>query len=241
MRTKVMTIWVIMTVLSCATGVSQAGVIMFGDMDGMGMFSYPIDPTTGATLEGLAADVLTVSTVRVDNHSYPFSPEVDDFSGTDQIYVGSVQTTTHDGYSTYSGRINGQQVITLDYASLIPTGYIVETFTLGIGADDFQNIPFGQPYTAILNGLSAGALSNRLNALDQTGPDTQFFSIGIDTSILAASDVLTLSIDQGGDGGDGWAIDFLTVGVTTIVPEPATMSLLGIGALGLLCRRRKEA
>jgi hypothetical protein len=38
--------------------------------------------------------------------------------------------------------------------------------------------------------------------------------------------VLTLSIDQGGDGGDGWALDYLTVGVTTqqtptsTVPEP---------------------
>jgi hypothetical protein len=27
--------------------------------------------------------------------------------------------------------------------------------------------------------------------------------------------VLTLTIDDGGDGGDGWAIDFLTVAVTT--------------------------
>ena len=53
MRTKVMTIWVIMTVLSCATGVSQAGVIVFGDKDGMGMFSYPIDPTTGTSDWGL--------------------------------------------------------------------------------------------------------------------------------------------------------------------------------------------
>ena len=216
-----------------------ATVIVYGDKDICGTWTYSSEPTTGATLEGLAADVLTVSTVTIYNHSYPFSPEGDDFAGTDQIYVGSTQTASHEGYSTYAGRINGPQVIALDYGSLVPAGHIVETLTLGIGADDFQYGAFGQPYTATLNSQSASALTNRLNALNQTGPDTQFFSIGIDPAVLVASDVLTLSIDQGGTGGDGWAIDFLTVGVTTVIPEPATMSLLALGSLALVRRKRR--
>jgi hypothetical protein len=209
----------------------NAGVITYGDQDGVGTFTYPQPPTTGATLEGLATDVITVSSVRVNNHSFPFSPEGDDFAGTDQIYVGSTQTGFHDGYSQFSGRINGPQVISLDYASLVPAGEIVETLTLGIAADDFQYLSFGQPYTAKINNQPVTALTNKLNSIDQTGPDTQFFSIGIDPSILAESQVLELSIDQGGTGGDGWAIDFLTVGVTTAVPEPATFFLLSLGGL----------
>lgn len=239
MKTKVIVMCVLAAVLAAMSPCAWATVIVYGDKDICGTGTYPDEPTTGATLEGLAADVLTVSTVYINNHGFPFIPYAD-FAGTDQIYVGSTQTASHDGYSTYAGRINGPQVITLDYGSLVPAGHIVETLTLGIGADDFQYGAFGQPYTATLNSQSASALTNRLNALNQTGPDTQFFSIGIDPAVLVASDVLTLSIDQGGTGGDGWAIDFLTVGVTTVIPEPATIALLGIGSLGLL-RRRKEA
>ena len=44
---------------------------------------------------------------------------------------------------------------------------------------------------------------------------------------------------QGGDGGDGWAVDFLTVGVTT-TPEPSAILLAGLGILGLLRTRRPK-
>ena len=66
----------------------------------------------------------------------------------------------------------------------------------------------------------------------------RFGTIGVSPSILLPTHILTLSIDQGGDGGDGWAVDFLTVGVTT-VPEPSTLLLTGLGLLGLLQLRRK--
>jgi hypothetical protein len=55
------------------------------------------------------------------------------------------------------------------------------------------------------------------------------------------SPVLTLSIDEGGDGGDGWAVDFLTLGVETTAtgtPEPGTALLGAIGVLALLSTRR---
>ncbi len=126
--------------------------------------------------------------------------------------------------------------------------------TLGIAADDFQNTVFGNPFTASVNGITNVALTNELNSLNQTGPVVQFFTIGIDPSLLSSTNVLTLTISEGGTGGDGYAVDFLTVGVTTqSVPEPSGLILLGArerspcssavsrrraGSLGWLPRRR---
>ena len=205
-------------------------------------YSYSSSPKDGATLEGLAADVVTLATHSF-GHNFPFSPEAGDYPGTDQIYVGNTQTNYHDGYSGSDSRINGPQVITLDYSSLISENETVATFTLGIAADDFQYSTWGQPFTASINGVVNTTLTNTINSLSETGPYTHFLTIGIDPMSLSTNNILTLSIDDGGDGSDGWAIDFLTVGVTTqTVPEPSTAVLFGIAAISLIgfirCRRQ---
>ena len=189
-----------------------ATVITYGDMDVLNYGGYPGNPTAGATLAGLAPGAVTFGQPPL-GHDWGFSPEGDDHPGTDRIYVGSVQTNFHDGYSGEDTRLNGPQVIVLDYSSLATQCDIAsQGITLGIGADDFQNVPFGQPFSASVNGYLHPGLTAVLNALDQTGPVVQFFSIGIDPLYLSPSHSLTLAIDEGGDGGDGWAIDFLTVG-----------------------------
>ena len=80
-------------------------------------------------------------------------------------------------------------------------------------------------------------------ALNQTGPFEQFLSIGIDPATLDPSNILTLSINETGNGGDGWALDFLTIGVTstpaTPAPEPTSFALLSIAALPLLTRPKR--
>jgi hypothetical protein len=225
----------VFVMLSASQG--YASVLQYGDKDVLGTATYSSEPTAGATLEGLTINQVTTASLITD-HVYPFGPSVD-YAGTDQIYVGSTQTINHDGYSGYAWRLNGPQVISMNYGSAIPTGHIVTTLTLGIAADDFQNPAFGQSFSASVNGVSNATLTSKLNSLDQTGPKVQFFSIGIDPDDLETNDILTLSVNQGGTGGDGWAIDFLTIGLTTEVPEPATICLLGIG--GLLLRRRKSA
>jgi len=222
-----------------------AGVLEYGDEDVLGTASYPTDPKTGATLEGLAPGSTSVGAAAV-GHSYPFTPS-GDFAGTDQIYVGSTQTGAHDGYSVSAERINGPQILSLDYSGLVGPGNSIVTFTLGIAPDDFQFPPFGQPFTASVNGSVNGSLTALLNGLDQGGPVVQFMTIGLDPSLLTPNNILTLSIDQGGDGGDGWAVDFLTVGITTrssSVPEPsAYMERILLVLLPLIFRglRRETA
>lgn len=108
---------------------------------------------------------------------------------------------------------------------------------MGIAADDFQFPPFGQPFTANINGATNAALTDVFNGLDQSGPQVQFFTIGISPASLLPSHILTLRIDEGGDGGDGWAVDFLTVGVTvsapSIAPEPGSLTIVSLGVVGL--------
>src|SRR5271165_2064590 len=125
-----------------------ASVLTFGTEDCLGTGCYGTnDPTAGATLQGLAPNTVTLASMSFA-HSYPFTPSAGDFPGTDQIYVGSVQTGAHDGYSDSSQRINGPDVLTLDYSSLIASGQTLTSLTLGIAADDFQFPAFGQPFTA---------------------------------------------------------------------------------------------
>jgi hypothetical protein len=219
---------------------AEASVLTFGDQDCLGFGCYgATDPTSGAALQGLSPNAVTTA-ANVFGHSFPFSPSAGDFPGTDQIYVGSVPTGVHDGYSGVPVRINGPQTLILDYSSLVSGGAIA-TLTLGIAADDFQFPAFGQPFVATVNGVVNIALTNLLNGLNQGGPLVQFVSIGLNPAIDTPAHTLTLSLDQGGDGGDGWAIDYLTVGVTTsaAAPEPATSALFLAGIAGLVLRRRR--
>jgi hypothetical protein len=231
-------IWILAFSIAFPATRAHADVQLYGDQDVLGTGTYPSDPTAGATEEGLAPGAVTYATL-IQPHGFPFTPSPGDYPGTDQIYVGQTQTGAHDGYSTSAGRINGPQVVTLDYSALIPGGNQVDTLTLGIAADDFQFPAFGQPFTASINGVPNAGLTTVLNGLNQGGPVTQFFTIGLDPTLLDPSHVLTLSINEGGDGGDGWAIDYLTVGVTSSpVPEPSATAFLTVGLLALMGARR---
>lgn len=224
---------------------APAFVMTFGDKDALGFDVYGDDePTDGASLEGLMTGEVTFA-FNSYAHGFPFDPELVEFAGTDQIFVGSDQTAFGDGYSVYGGRQAGPQIITMDYNPIVQPGHTVETLTLGIAADHFQEAHgfFNNGYVALLNGHIVVDLINELNALLQTGPAVQYSSLGIDTAILDPGHVLTLTIDQAGFGNDGWAIDFLTIGVTTHVPLPPAFVLFGAGLVataGLSRRTRSK-
>jgi hypothetical protein len=70
---------------------SSAAVSTFGDRDCLGQGCYGATvPTAGATLQGLAPNVVTLATSSF-GHGFPFTPGAGDFPGTDQIFVGSAQ------------------------------------------------------------------------------------------------------------------------------------------------------
>jgi hypothetical protein len=233
---RIMLVLVALALFLGGVGQGKAGVIEYGNENVLGTGTYPSDPKAGATLQGLAPNAITDASLSL-GHGFPFSPGPGDFPGTDQIFVGSNQTAQHEGYSQAAARLAGPQVVTLDYSSLVPAGQSVTSLTLGIASDDFQFPVFGQPFTASVNGTTDTALTNKLNSLNETGPVVHFFTIGIDPSSLSPTNVLTLRINEGGDGGDGWATDFFTVGVTTssaaVTPEPASLTLLVIGIAGI--------
>jgi hypothetical protein len=103
---------IVFMLISLATGMipAHAGLIEYGNEYLLNTGSYPTDPKAGSTLTGLAPGIVTLATNSF-GHGYPFTPNPGDYPGTDQIYVGSVQTAFHDGYSEFSGRVNGPQVI----------------------------------------------------------------------------------------------------------------------------------
>lgn len=233
-------------VLTVAARPAQAdGFLEFGDEDRLNSGAYSSEPKAGATLFGLSSGMVTFAT-NTYNNDFPFSPAAGDFAGTDTIYVGSNQTGSFDGYAGYNGRVQGPLVLTLNYSSLIPVGQSVATLTLGLAISDFQQPSFRQPYTATINGVAQTVLTNQLNTVDQTGPRVQFFSIGLSPTLDNTNHTLTVSIDEGGNGGDGFAIDFATVGVTTqaatAAPEPGTFPLIGFTLLvGTELYRRRRA
>lgn len=203
-------------------------VATYGDRDLVG-FHYPpgANPVAGARLFGLAPGAITLASEGF-GHGFPFKPgdnnvngEVD-YPNTDQIFVGSNQTGAHDGYAQFDGRKQGPAVFSLDYSKLVPAGTKIRTLTLGIAIDDVQFAMWGQPFNTNVNGQPDRAIASELNKIDDTGPMTRFFSAGIDPALLTPDHILKVAIDEGGDGGDGFAIDFLTVGITTSNGAPAS-------------------
>jgi len=235
---------------------SYSQIKEYGTEDQIGTGPYAVDPKIGASLWGLTPGAVSDGTQSAGHTQFVPDPSPGDFAGTDTIHVGSGFTNlAHDGYSyqflsTGKG-VKGPDIFSLDYSSLLPEGQTVQTLTLGIAADDFQAPEYGQPFTATINGTLSPGLTAKLNNLTLTDPSDLFFTFGVDPALLTSDNILKLSIDEGGDGGDGYAVDFLTVGVTSTAATPATsvpeatsavslslMLFLGLGGI-LIAHLRK--
>jgi hypothetical protein len=95
----------------------------------------------------------------------------------------------------------------------------------------------------LLNAASAVLDSDTvLNIYANSGPATQPQSVALDLSgnLLTASADYTLRLTTFGQGpGNNAGIDNLAVS-GTVTPEPATLTLLALGGVGLLIRRRQR-
>ena len=234
------------------------GVLEYGteNQEGAGPYSGGFnppgfDPKAGATLSGLSAGQTTSGAQSGGHDEYFPDAPAGDFAGTDTIHVGSTFAgQAHDGYSDQvlsdpSHGVVGPDTFSLNYSSLLSPGQAPGTLTLGILADDFQYAQYGDLFTATVNGVESTQIENALNGTDLSDPSTKFYTFGIDPSLLNSSNVLNLSIDEKGDGGDGYAVDFLTVGVTpAAVPEASTtisfgvLLALGLGGMAFAARKR---
>jgi len=200
---------------------AAAKILVFGDKDLFGS-QYPngVDPTTGAQLSGLQPGQVSTATQTYD-YNDNFTPNFGDlggqtdYPGTDQLYVASNTTPQMNQIQ------RGPQVISMDYSSQVPPGQAVSGLTLGMSITGFDAQETQQTYSVWINNQIDVPLSRYINSVELGAHATQFFAIGVDPQLLLPNNTLTLKIDSTGSQNPlAWAIDFLTIGVTTS-PAPA--------------------
>lgn len=130
----------------------------------------------------------------------------------------------------YEGFGNHFTIVQLDFNNLNLVFNAGESVQFGLAADD-PTFGFGS-----FNHASNAALSGS----PQDGADNLFRDFSVDAGGLTAS-FLNMDNSDSNNGGAGWdkASDINVQVFATPVPEPATMAVLGLGAL--LLRRKKRA
>ena len=129
---------------------------------------------------------------------------------------------------------NGQQIGTSAmkdfnlYYSTAPTVPATQGPTSNSAADDYD---FGvAAWTQVGTTLTLGDGTGAAGAADG------IFSLGGATGRYVALEMMSR---HSGDTSTGGRIGFAEAGFTTVVPEPTTTALLGLGGLSLMLRRRK--
>lgn len=126
----------------------------------------------------------------------------------------------------------GDQSVTHSYslpASILSAS--LDVFTAGQGLGGLSSI--------YLNGTLIGQLTDG----DGVGPSYNYawkdtFNLTPYIGLLTGSDVVSIRTPA---SGDGWALDYSKLTITTAVPEASTygMLLAGLGVVGALARRRR--
>lgn len=104
-----------------------------------------------------------------------------------------------------------------------------------ITLDDVNSLGFNETVFTAASSGTTGAQQPPVQVGSTYSQSLTGLSIADQSSV-----VLSWVYDRGDGGGSsqGVAFDNVSLGVTTAIPEPATMSLLGLGALAMVLRRK---
>lgn len=166
---------------------------------------------------------------------------------------GTLEFDTKPSIHTHSLLLSSAPIVTISginyYEFLLdaaePSGNSLTIDTLKfylLSAGNISGYPANFPASALKYNLDgAGAASILLDNLDSGNGNADMFAY-IPTSSFSGTDqylYLYSELSQSGGSFEEWAIK--SDSSSTVVPEPATLSLLGLGLFGLLkFRKRKE-
>ncbi len=215
----------------CFGGIAQATPVTVGNYS----FELPVGTTNYPSLEAQGGTGWTFQSDSNWGHAVNGGVRAGG-RATDGVQCGSL--ASNDAGSAAAWQVTGY---------VIQAGDVI-TLTVDLAAE-YSGNPFSPTYYYSLAasdtaGNPAGPLTNILKTGIETTPLTSNFANGMGYTIsytaTAADAGKYLGIQFSGTnlGGYAYLFDNVRVDVTS-VPEPATMSLLGLGGLGLLIRRKR--
>lgn len=222
-------------IISAANGSANITATMDGGTGKGGDTFYETGVNTAAPVSGVSHPGVVFGSGNDFNHTFAFQPNgagQNDAVMLDSGNVaGSLSLTTPFNYKTLSflvagGNGGGNIGVTIHYA-----GGGTQSATIS-GSDWFNNSPIAQDANGRVN-VALGDFNNINNGNPRLYQQD-----------LALSDTANavLSVDFAWQGAAGAGDREAIFGISgEPVPEPATLGLLSVGALGLLARKRRRA
>ncbi|MFC7337679.1 PEP-CTERM sorting domain-containing protein [Haloferula chungangensis] len=227
--------------LACAAQVHGATLLVdfYGNQNGGYVSSTAADFAKVHSAVSLTAPVASV------NLAAPFPASVavvgQGVSATVTVNVGTYSQSSggqRDGVPILDGYLSGSHIpvnVTIDGLNEIPAGEVVTVTVFGVGDQSNQEGEISYDYNGINTIVGETVPDNSWDAVNQAyldGAYEQFTFVKV-----AGVDTIQLNSDNVGGGADNRynAINGVSI---TFVPEPSSALLLGLGALGLLRRRR---
>jgi PEP-CTERM motif len=159
----------------------------------------------------------------------------------DGFYGSSPESsiTAIDNSGTYSGLTGiayaGADGATLATITLAPSGNIPSEFQLGLLGDNGSNDNRDADFNVSDNN---GGTPVATSEFGNQALVNDFYLVDITGAVNG--EIITIVGDASTQGNGGPAIGGITFDSLAAAPEPATLSLLAVGSLGLLARRRRS-